>query len=96
MKSILKIALAIGLLIWQSYVLTVLWRWFITFEWQILPPSLIIMMGLMLIKGVFVTKPEEVRQSQETDDMDYATDVVNAYLLPLVALGIGWIFTLFR
>jgi hypothetical protein len=93
--GLIKLGVSIVCGIWQAYVISILWSWFITPQWQIPAPRVIILMGILMIKSLVFVKPAEFRSSKKETDEEWFEDAGNMFLLPLMSLLIGWIFLWF-
>jgi hypothetical protein len=74
--------------VWQGYVLSLLWAWFVVGTFHAPAISIGQAVGLSLTVGMFTTKPSRKKDGEKTD---YATLIVNAFLAPLFFLAFGWI-----
>jgi hypothetical protein len=88
--------------IWGGYVLSVIWQWFIvpTFNAPVL--SIPIALGIWLVvsyvvtpRGIYSYVSRENKKNGVTDDELLVQELVMAFLFPLLALFMGWIYTLF-
>lgn len=93
--GLIKIGVAIVCSIWQAYAISILWGWFITPQWQIPAPRIIIILGILLIKSLVFLKTSELRSSTNETNEEWLQDTVNMFLLPLVSLGVGLVYLAF-
>ena len=90
--TILGLILIPLLAIFQGWVLTVLWSWFIVPTFSLPQLSIPVAIGLTLLVGMFksYTVKREKKTSQES-----LTEAIAVVLIPLFVLFLGWIVHLF-
>jgi len=71
-----------------GFVLSVLWEWFIVSEFGVKTISIQNAAGITLIINLLTSKADQIRNKDTTEIM------LMGYLIPVFALGIGWIITL--
>ncbi len=84
-KLLVAIALWLPAVAWRTWVLTILWGWFVTTAFGIPVPDFWVLAGLTGILAMFA------RVHKETD---FAFTVTNVFMQPLFALFFGWIIAL--
>jgi len=75
--------------LWNGYVLTVLWRWFMVPVFNLPILSLPVAIGISLVIGLLT------QQYQSIPEDDRFKPFVYSILVPFVALAMGWIVHLF-
>ena len=80
------------MIIWQGYVLSILWDWFIAPDFHITALGLAEAIGLTLIIN-YLTKSVDTDKKYELSDL--GRKVFSSITMPLVALGIGWVVHFF-
>lgn len=75
----------IGLaILWEAYVLTILWGWFVTPTFGLAVPSLLMMAGLALVVGQLTT---QYVPSKKDDHWMWAS----IFIKPTFVLLMGWV-----
>lgn len=78
--------------IFQGWVLTVLWGWFVVPTFALPKLSIAVAIGLTLIVGMF--KSYQVKNEEKSTE-DKVVEWVAGILVPLFILFLGWIVHLF-
>jgi hypothetical protein len=82
--------------IWRGYVLTVLWGWFIVPAFGAHPLSVPLAIGISMLVGMLTMHKNGKEAEKEMGaGTAIATSVGLAVLVPLAALGSGWVVHLF-
>jgi hypothetical protein len=77
--------------IWRGYALTVLWAWFVVPVFHLPVLSIAPAIGLSLIVS-FLTYQYDAKTPTDGDATDeFVRAAIGSFLLPLAAIGIGWI-----
>ena len=74
--------------IWSGYVLSVLWGWFIVPTFQLPILTIPVAIGISLVTHMLCASSSS---SSGDTSKDTATLAVGLFLVPLVALALGWI-----
>ena len=79
--------------IWHGWVLSIVWGWFIVPLFGLPSLSIAYAVGLVLVAGMFRGESK----TDEDDDVVYriAKSLGNAFLGPLLVLGLAWIVVQF-
>ena len=81
--------------LWNGYVLSVLWRWFVVPPFGAPALSIGYAIGIALVVG-HLTQPHEPPKTDEKEWKElFAKSVASAAVKPAIALFVGWIVTLF-
>lgn len=87
------VLVGIPLSIWQGYVLSVLWSWFIVPTFNAVYLDVVPAMGIALMVGLFSNR---VSKDADDDRVDRAIQVsVQGMLSPAIALLFGWLYKQF-
>jgi hypothetical protein len=78
--------------IFQGWVLTVLWGWFVAPTFNLPELSIATAIGLTLVVGMF--KSYNINRGEKTTD-DKIAEAIGVVLIPLLFLFFGWIVHLF-
>ncbi len=81
--------------IWRGYVLTILWGWFIVPTFNAPALSVATAIGIATVVGMF----SSVQNESKDEDKKYsalALYFVNGFVTPALALGIGYLVTLWK
>lgn len=70
---------------WRGYVLTFLWSWFVVVGLGAKPLTVPLAIGVSLLVSFLTLQRAPMREKVN------AGDYVNMLLMPLLALGMGWI-----
>lgn len=80
---------------WGSYVLTILWGWFITPLFALPALSLLQAAGLSLVINLIIAKPDVGSIAEKLEPMSHERRIwkmfKSAFQKPAFARGIGWI-----
>lgn len=79
---------ALGLALWNAYVLTILWAWFAVPTFGLAPMALWQALGLVLIMG-YLTGQNPI---PSRDGATLRRVLMSGLSRPLFALGIGWLW----
>jgi hypothetical protein len=90
---ILGIILIPVLVIFQGWVLTVLWSWFVVPTFRLPELSIAVAIGLTLVVSMF--KTYTINNDKNLTSEDKLVKAVAAVLVPLFVLFFGWIVHLF-
>ena len=79
--------------LWSAWVLTILWRWFVTPAFGLPQLNVITAIGVMLIVRFVTFNPDSINLRQERDEVEVRLlKLFVAFLNPVVALAVGWVF----
>lgn len=92
-------AFAIGITIvgaiLQGWVLSILWRWFVVSTFGLPPIETVQAIGLSMTLSFLIKSSVDVKREDESTE-SWATRMMGLYIVgPFVALGLGYIVTLF-
>lgn len=87
---LLLVASIAPLTMWRGYVISVLWRWFVT-TLGVAALGWANACGFALLFSVFVAHP----RTEEEKKKDVVDTVLDAFAVPLIALGLGWVIRQF-
>jgi hypothetical protein len=79
--------------IWRGYVLTILWGWFIVPTFNAPALSVATAIGIALVVGMFSTTKESNKEEKDNALVNY---LLNGFVAPALALGIGYLITLYK
>lgn len=74
--------------IWKSYVITILWSWFVVPYFNLPPLSIWLVYGLMTLYGIFKS---DYTVKKEQDDTNWKSTFVMLLLGPAMSLGVGYL-----
>lgn len=77
----------------NGWALSILWKWFIASTFEIRQITISQAIGISLII-TYLTRSFSEKQEDKREH-PFLSNVLTAFLKPLVSLGIGWIVTLF-
>jgi hypothetical protein len=89
-QAVVVILLVIPSTIWKGYVLSIIWRWFVSDVFGVQELGVVSAMGLSLVVSMFTP----LRYSEE-DDTVMVKCIIAMILGPLFALGLGWVLKAF-
>ena len=76
---------------WNGYVLTVLWGWFLVPTFGMPALALAPAIGLSLVVS-FLTHQSDAAKEQEGSSMErFSKAVAHSLLMPALVLGVGWV-----
>lgn len=79
------------LAIWEGFVVSVLWGWFMVPMFHLPPMRIPYAIGIALLVGMLVH-----RTRKEGDEPETAMVIAYGIVVPLVCLGFGWIASFAR
>ena len=81
--------------IFNGYVLSVMWGWFIVPTLGLSPITTVPAIGLALVVGYLTHHEIDCQPSERTNYEKVVYAVVNSLIYPAIALAIGWVVHLF-
>lgn len=78
--------------IFSGYVLSVIWGWFIVDRFNLPLLNIVEALGIMLVVKFMTLQPDFYSLDNEDRDVRMAAF---SWMLPIMALFIGWVYTLF-
>lgn len=97
MKFILKTLSSIGSTILNGFVFAVLWAWFVSSTFDVIPPITVVeAIGLSLVLAYFTNRmtPQDIKDIQNNPDFTFMAHVIN-WTKPVMFLFAGFIIHLF-
>ena len=83
---------AIPLAIWKAYCISILWGWFITPVFGMPSPSMVAILGLL----IFIPLAYPVFPNESDDFAERLGKLIGqSGIVPLIGLGVGWLYHLF-
>jgi hypothetical protein len=82
-------ALVALMVIWQGYVLAILWGWFMVPAFGLTPLSVPMAIGVSMVASSFTGKKRSYNEM--TDPKKNWQNMVFPFLSPAFALGVGWV-----
>lgn len=94
LKYFVCVALVVIGVIFNAYALTLLWGWFITPTFNVAVPSVAMAAGITLFKGsLFYSRNSDIKAKTVNEMIGIVVNI--SIVVPLVAIFVGWIITLF-
>lgn len=79
--------------IWNGYVLSVMWGWFVVPTFDLPQLSIPAAIGASMVASYLTAKPTAHRDDRDSNEI-LSGALAHTFLLPLFAMGLGWIVNL--
>lgn len=96
-KSIARIPVAIGGMIYNGYALATVYSWIIVAQFGVAPLSVAAAVGINLIVNYFLEKKnkEAMFKEKTVEGHDWEYTIISGYIYPTAFLGLGYIVSKF-